>query len=368
MRRVRIAAGVVVLGALVAVAYGFTSVVEVVVDGETHAVRLYGGTVAEVLERLDVEVGPADEVIPEPETPVTNGLDVRVDRAITVDIEIEGSVARRVTAPVGSVAGVLEAAGMYDLRALGAEITPGWTAPIAHGDTIRVTLPVVVTITVDGHDHEVVTLASHVEAVLVETGIEVGEDDIVLPGTATPLFGASPTVVIQRVETDEELEEVPLEHQEVRRKTGDLRRGTTRVQQEGRDGLRIDTYVVTLVDGEVVERELVDEEVVRPPQDRVILVGTHDPPPPRTTPTSTSSGDSVWDRLARCESGGNWAANTGNGYYGGLQFHPQTWRSVGGTGLPHQHSRATQIEMGKKLQARSGWGQWPSCSRRLGLR
>ena len=76
----------------------------------------------------------------------------------------------------------------------------------------------------------------------------------------------------------------------------------------------------------------------------------------------------TWDALAECESGGNWAANTGNGYYGGLQFSASTWRSVGGTGLPHEHSRETQILMGQRLQARSGWGQWPACSSELGLR
>lgn len=86
----------------------------------------------------------------------------------------------------------------------------------------------------------------------------------------------------------------------------------------------------------------------------------------KSTAPAVASG-SVWDRLAACESGGNWAINTGNGYYGGLQFLPSTWRAVGGTGLPHQHSRAEQIKRGKILQARSGWGQWPACARKLGL-
>ncbi len=76
---------------------------------------------------------------------------------------------------------------------------------------------------------------------------------------------------------------------------------------------------------------------------------------------------SVWDRLAKCESGGNWAINTGNGYYGGLQFLPATWRGVGGTGLPHQNSREEQIKRAEILLARSGWGQWPQCARKLGL-
>lgn len=91
----------------------------------------------------------------------------------------------------------------------------------------------------------------------------------------------------------------------------------------------------------------------------------------RTTRTSNAptrtSGDGSWDRIAQCESGGNWSINTGNGYYGGLQFSLGSWQSVGGTGLPSDASRETQILMGQRLQARSGWGSWPACSRRLGL-
>ena len=76
----------------------------------------------------------------------------------------------------------------------------------------------------------------------------------------------------------------------------------------------------------------------------------------------------VWDRVASCESGGNWSINTGNGYYGGLQFSASSWRAVGGSGLPHQNSKVEQIKRGKILQARGGWGNWPGCSSRLGLR
>jgi hypothetical protein len=76
----------------------------------------------------------------------------------------------------------------------------------------------------------------------------------------------------------------------------------------------------------------------------------------------------TWDRLAQCEAGGNWARNSGNGYYGGLQFSLGTWHGVGGTGRPDQNSREVQIEMGRRLQARSGWGQWPACTRKLHYR
>ena len=87
-------------------------------------------------------------------------------------------------------------------------------------------------------------------------------------------------------------------------------------------------------------------------------------------PVYTSSYSyGVWDRLAQCEAGGNWHINTGNGYYGGLQFSLSSWRAVGGTGYPHQHSRDEQIKRGIMLQKTAPyWGHWPACSSKLGLR
>jgi len=81
------------------------------------------------------------------------------------------------------------------------------------------------------------------------------------------------------------------------------------------------------------------------------------------------AGD-VWHRLMQCEAGsaGGWSANTGNGYYGGLQFSLSSWQSVGGTGYPHEHSAAEQIARGQALQRVQGWGAWPGCSAKLGLR
>lgn len=100
------------------------------------------------------------------------------------------------------------------------------------------------------------------------------------------------------------------------------------------------------------------------------------PPPPTTTAPapvrSSGSGDpsdpASWDRLAQCESGGDWHINTGNGYYGGIQFSLSSWRAVGGTGYPHEHSRETQIAMGQRLHAQGGWGHWPGCTRKFGWR
>jgi hypothetical protein len=103
-------------------------------------------------------------------------------------------------------------------------------------------------------------------------------------------------------------------------------------------------------------------------------------PPTTTTPVDTRPdngsgqlGDPYnydsWYALAECESGGNWSINTGNGYYGGLQFALSSWQAVGGTGYPHEHPPEVQIEMGIRLYERgSGWGAWPACSRELGYR
>ena len=91
---------------------------------------------------------------------------------------------------------------------------------------------------------------------------------------------------------------------------------------------------------------------------------------PAPAPSGSGNGDpndpASWDRLAQCEASGNWAMNSGNGYYGGLQFSLSSWQAVGGQGYPHQASRETQIEMGKRLYADGGWNHWPGCARSFG--
>ena len=82
---------------------------------------------------------------------------------------------------------------------------------------------------------------------------------------------------------------------------------------------------------------------------------------------STAGGD-VWDKLAKCEAGGNWNTNTGNGYSGGLQFSPGTWKAAGGSGSAANASREEQITRAETVKAKQGWGAWPACSKKLGLR
>ncbi|KAB1551663.1 DUF3235 domain-containing protein [Corynebacterium sp. zg254] len=87
-------------------------------------------------------------------------------------------------------------------------------------------------------------------------------------------------------------------------------------------------------------------------------------------PAASAAPDSDWDRLAQCESGGNWAINTGNGYHGGLQFSAQTWNAFGGgefAPTANQATREQQIVVAERVLAKQGWGAWPACSAKLGL-
>ena len=90
-----------------------------------------------------------------------------------------------------------------------------------------------------------------------------------------------------------------------------------------------------------------------------------------SAPTVSSSDGSIWDRIAACESGGNWSINTGNGYYGGLQFTQSTWDAYGGQAYAARAdlaSRDAQITVAQRVQAAQGWGAWPVCSYKAGAR
>jgi resuscitation-promoting factor RpfB len=367
LRRARRAAGLAVVGLLAVPLIAWSNDVSVVVDGEEHELTTYAATVGDALEELEVPLDPADEVAPAPSTELEDGLAIDVNRAVTVDVRVDGRFMRRITATVGSVAGVLEAASLTSVRDRDALIHPGWSEPVEDGDVIDIQLPTAVELTVEGETEELDTHVSTVEGLLAEQGVELAGDDTVTPAPDTPLDEVD-EVVVERVEVDEVVEEVVLEFDEERRETDDLDEGETSVEVEGREGLREDTYRVEIVDGQEVDRELIDREVVTEPRDRVVLVGTRTPPPPEPT---TPSG-SVWDRLAQCEANGNWQNVSSNGlYYGGLQFHLDTWnrhKPAGYPSNPVDASREQQITVGERVQASQGWAAWPHCSRVVGLR
>lgn len=200
-------------------------------------------------------------------------------------------------------------------------------------------------------------------------------------------------------------------HGSVQQESGDLSEGETKVATAGVDGVVRTTYEVTTVGGKEVSRTPVAQVVVTQKVDEVVLVGTgaakkQESKPDQSqgqsqtqgqaqsqgqgqaqAPAESSGGsggsasgggagatgggagdDGVWAQLAQCESGGKPETNTGNGFYGMYQFTLETWQSLGGTGYPHEADAATQTAMAKKLQAQAGWGQWPGCADKLGLR
>lgn len=85
------------------------------------------------------------------------------------------------------------------------------------------------------------------------------------------------------------------------------------------------------------------------------------------TPAANAAPLEAWEALAQCESGGNWSINTGNGYYGGLQFSPSSWVAAGGSGSPAAASKAEQIRVAENLLQMQGWGAWPACAAKLNL-
>jgi len=161
-----------------------------------------------------------------------------------------------------------------------------------------------------------------------------------------------------------------VDYDTTRKESSKLKKGDTKIDTPGVRGVRAVTYKIVRHNGEIIKRAKIKSKLIKEPVTEVILVGTKK----TTTTTKKSSGGSstpsgsVWDKLAQCESGGNWSINTGNGYYGGLQFTLSTWRAYGGEGYPHKASREEQIRIAKKLQADAGWGAWPACSSKLGLR
>ena len=201
-------------------------------------------------------------------------------------------------------------------------------------------------------------------------------------------------------------------HGSVQQESGDLSEGETKVATAGVDGVVRTTYEVTTVGGKEVSRTPVAQVVVTQKVDEVVLVGTGAAKKQESKPeqsqgqpqsqgqaqsqgqgqtqtqapsessggsggsasggsagtTGGEVGDDVSAQLAQCESGGNPKTNTGNGFYGMYQFTLETWQSLGGTGYPHEADAATQTAMAKKLQAQAGWGQWPGCADKLGLR
>ena len=376
-RSTRLAGQAVVVTALVAGSAAFAindTTVTLDVDGQKSEVRAFGRDVEAVLAAADLDLASRDVVAPGVDSRIGEGdtVVVRTAKQLTLTVDGETDTVWTTALTVG------EALKALSVRTAGAELSASRSAPLGRdGLALTVDTPKAVQVVADGATTPVTSTARTVGELLAESGVALNEaDTLSVPAEAPVVEGLLVQVV--RITTGEVVEEQEIAFTTEERESADLYVGETKVETKGAPGVQRLTYTTTLADGVEVSRAVARDEVATAPVTKVVLKGTKErPAAPAAAAASSGSasapapavaGGSVWDAIAKCESGGNWSINTGNGYAGGLQFSPSTWKAFGGTGSAANASREQQIAVAEKVQASQGWGAWPSCTRKLGLR
>ena len=363
-RTVLIALGAVIALAVAGTTVGYAtlgSTVTLSLDGQAEEVRTSGDTVAEVLEDEGVEVGEHDIVAPGLDEQVEEGdkIAVRFGRPLELTVDGEPEThwvnSTQVSSALAEIGSTYRRADLSTSRSM----TIG-----RDGAEIEVVTPKKLTFTLAGKKpvkREVTALT--VRDALAEMDVKVDKHDVTKPALGKRLDDGD-KVTFDDIEVDRKrFKAEAIQPGTIEREDDSMTEGTTEVVRAGEAGVRDVTYRLTTRNGEVVKRKVLRADVKREPVDEIIVVGTAEVAAP-----NYASGGTVWDSLAQCESGGNWSITTGNGYYGGLQFSLSTWQAYGGTGLPSQHSRETQIAIATKLRdATGGYGSWPGCAASLGL-
>jgi len=345
---------VVALGGIVN-ASTYDKLVQLDVDGTVVAVRTQSESVGELLAESKVALADQTRVSPAKATDLDAGDLVTVRHAKAVTLVVDGKISQRTVHEV-DVADALNALGVKPQA--GAHLSMALDERLGlDGNSLVVSNPKTVTLRVDGKTRSFKTAAPTVQSLLKQANIAVGKIDEVKPGLGSYLKAGQKLRVV-RIEKVTKMQTLSVDHEVTFTDDKAMYKGDTEVVREGKDGADRAKVEMILADGKIRETRVISRSSIRKPIAEVQKRGTKDP--------NTVDGG-VWDRIAKCESGGNWSINTGNGYYGGLQFSLATWRSVGGTGYPHENSKAVQIKHAKILQKRSGWGQW-SCAAKVGLR
>ncbi len=211
---------------------------------------------------------------------------------------------------------------------------------------------------------EVKLAAVTVGDLLAAKNAPLEQADSVVPAADTPVTNGL-TIQVTRDRTDTRVETQPIAPPENKVEDPELEKDKTVVENPGVPGERTATVEVKTVNGVEAGRTELSATVIKEPVAAVVKVGTKQASAPAVSNAST------WDAIAQCEATGNWAINTGNGFYGGLQFTQSTWEAFGGgqyAARADLASREQQIAIGEKVRAGQGWGAWPSCTSKLGLR
>jgi resuscitation-promoting factor RpfB len=343
------------------------------VDGQSRSVTTYAGTVAEVLDDEGLKPAAHDVVLPAPDTRVSDGDTVVLNRARPLTLTVDG-VQSQVYVTALSVDDALNQLG-YRADNLVLSASRSERLPL-DGMQLSITTPKSVTLVADGQERVVTTTAATAGDLLAQQGITLGPTDrtSLYPGQA--LLDRM-RLQVYRVQVNDVTVTAPIPHQRVETPDPNAPTGTDTVTQPGVDGVQSTVYRVTVTDGVETGRAQLSTAVTTPPVDELVSVGTKVPPPVApaaadvsdtgAAPPASTSGLN-WDALARCEAGGNWAINTGNGYYGGLQYNVSTWDAYGGDAYaprPDLATREQQIAIGEKTYAARGTAPWPACGSRL---
>lgn len=352
------------------VAGGVTAVVKhkdltLDIDGETRAFGTMSSTVGDVLEDAGYVVGENDVVAPAVDAKVSDGDTLVLRRAREIQLTVDGE-SRSVWTTALTVDEALDQFRLGDDVYVSA--SRSHRLPL-EGQDLEVVSPKNVRLADNGAPAAELRVAAPTVGDLLESqNLKLEQADSVDPPLDTRLDEGM-EIVVTRDRVESRTERQPIAQPENRIDDAGMFEGEVAHDHPGAPGEREVTFDVHIVNGVEVGRTETASGVVTEPAPAVVRVGTKPKPAPPAVPASGRG--STWDSLAQCEATGNWAANTGNGFYGGLQFTQQTWAAFGGTQYAPRADLATreqQIAVAEKVQAGQGWGAWPSCTSKLGLR
>lgn len=358
-------------GVLASLAVGGVAVTQVKkditvdVNGEQLSLATMSDTVEEALSKAGVTVGEKDIVYPGLTEKISNQDTITVRTSKQVSVAIDG-VEKDLITNATTVEELFEQLDGVNATLSAAALNMDKDSKIPReGLSLDVVTPKIISVTDAGKTVFTQIAAATVKDVLAERGIKVDNDDIVTPALDAPVT-KNMDVKIDRVDIQEVVANEPFGEPANYVDDAELPEGEEAEVSAGTPGERTVTRKVTKVNGEETANDVIDEKVITPAVAATIKRGTK-----KAASAPAVANGSVWDQLAQCESTGNWAINTGNGFSGGLQFTDSTWAGFGGTAYaPRAHlaTREQQIAVAQKVQAAQGWGAWPACTSKMGLR
>lgn len=336
------------------------------VNGQQMDLVTMSNSVEGALKQAGIKIGPDDLIVPSPSERLTRTESIKVRSAKSVAVVVDGqektikSTALTVDELVSEIGSEIGGVNEGDLLSKGRD-----TVIPADGMKLDITRPKVVSINDGGDVTYTQMAASNVGDLLRRRNINLNPEDVVTPSITSPVK-AGMDVRIDRVRTDQVRETVPFEAPANYKDDATAFEGDEVVEEAGTPGSKEVKRSIRIVNGKEESNTVISEKEVTPAKPATIRRGTK----AKASAPSVANG-SVWDSLAQCEAGGNWAINTGNGFSGGLQFTPSTWLAYGGgqyAPQAHLATREQQIAVASKVQAGQGWGAWPACTAKLGLR